>query len=41
MTSVELTVDGVLAAIDRDLPATLAAETREYLARPHSEPDSR
>ena len=41
MTSVELTVDGVLAAIDRDLPASLAAETREYLARPHSEPDSR
>ncbi|MBE3064839.1 MAG: carboxylesterase family protein, partial [Spirochaetes bacterium] len=41
MTSVEVTVEGVLAAIDRDLPASLAAKTREYLARSSSTPDSR
>jgi len=40
-TSVEVTVDGVFAAIDRDLPASLAAKTRENLARSHSAPDSR
>jgi hypothetical protein len=41
MTSVEVTVDGVFAAIDSDLPASLAAKTRENLARSHSAPDLR
>jgi para-nitrobenzyl esterase len=40
-SNAEVTVDGVFAAIDRDLPASLAAKTREYLAKFHSAPDSR
>ncbi len=41
MTGEEVTEDGVFAAIDRDLPPALAAQTRESLARFHAAPDSR
>jgi para-nitrobenzyl esterase len=41
LSGVELTEEGVFAAIDRELPADLAARTREYLQKTHYPSGSR